>query len=297
MLQYYRKPFETTITYHEFLDQLPRFALAGERLPRQQDPIFRLPDPPAASVYWALPVLAIIVGSLLGWSRTALRPMLVTFGVATLLGALVALVSPAAVEVRFVPWIGLWFILALVAILAAPPQRWASGVAVVALALALTWMGIRDVAMLPNAPVREAIQQADQLAPPGQRVVTTYLGAMEAAQLYGGDISRPAGIRFAHDMPHLLAVEEQSLVETTRRPWLVVPFEDLLRRRNNGAPETRGMWTHLLRNYRLVVRLPGRVTPVAIYAPRDGASVAWENGSMGFLPEIDSLQRTATSLK
>jgi len=145
-------------------------------------------------------------------------------------------------------------------------------VAAVTLALMLTWMGLRDAAMLPNEPVREALLRADELAPPGERIVLTYLGAMEAAQLYGGEASAHE-IGFAHDLPHLLAAEERSLVASTQRPWLIVPYEDLMRRRNNGAPETRGMWTHLVRNYRLVTRLPGRITPVAIYAPRD-ASVA-----------------------
>jgi hypothetical protein len=39
MVQYYRNPFPATGNYAEFLNQLPRYVGAGERLPRRDDPV------------------------------------------------------------------------------------------------------------------------------------------------------------------------------------------------------------------------------------------------------------------
>jgi hypothetical protein len=269
--QYYRHPYETTITYRELLDQLPRFALAGERLPRQPDPILRLPDPPAAAVFWALPVLVILIGSVIGWRRPELRAHIETFGIATCLGLLLALASPHACEVRFVPWIGLWLIVAVAALLASASQRWTRGVAVAGVALLLALMGWFDVTQLPNQPVREAIALADKLAPPGVRIVVTYIGARESASLYIAKVEHHQ-IEAAHDMRRLVAAEQQAVLDTGRRPWLIVLYEDLARRRNRGPEDSAGLWTTLVKEYRLKERLPGRVSPVAIYAPRDDAA-------------------------
>jgi hypothetical protein len=253
MLTYYRQPYETTITYREFLDELPRFALGGERLP-------------SAAIYWALPMLSVMIGSAIGWPRAALRPLLVTFGVATLLGISLPILAPAATEVRFVPWAGLWFIIAIASLLLAPPQRWARGVAIAGVALLLAWMVVRDAKQLPDQPIREAIVAADQVAPPGVRIVLTYIGAREAAYLYGPRATRHA-IDAAHDMPRLLEAEQRAVLETGQRPWLVVFYEELARQRDAGPEDSRGLWTHLIKQYRLVARLPGRISPVLVCAP------------------------------
>jgi hypothetical protein len=274
MARYYRHPYETTITYREFLDQLPRYSLAGERLPREIDPILRLQDPPAAAVFWALPVLTLFIGSVIGWRRMELRRTIDTFGYATCLAMLLALVSPHACEVRFVPWIGVWFIIAVAAILTSATQRWARGVAIVGVALLLSLMGWFDVTQLPNQPVREAIALADKLAPPGVRIVVTYIGARESASLYIDRVKHHQ-LEAAHDMPRFVAAEQEAVLETGRRPWLIVLYEDLARRRNHGAEDSAGLWTTLVKEYRVVERLPGRVSPVAIYAPREaGGGVA-----------------------
>jgi hypothetical protein len=269
--QYYRHPYHTTITYREFLDQLPRFALVGERLPRRPDPILRLPDPPVAAVFWAMPGLAIIVGTGMGWRRTELRTTIQTFGIATCLGMLLALASAHACEVRFVPWIGVWFIVAVAAILTTPTQTWARSVAVAGVVLLLALLGWSDVNQLPNQPVRDAIALADKVAPPGVRIVMTYIGARESASLYM-DRAAHHQIDAAHDMPRLAAAEQAAVLETGRRPWLIVLYEDLARRRNREAEDSAGLWTTLVKEYRVVERLPGRVSPVAIYRPRDDAA-------------------------
>jgi hypothetical protein len=186
---------------------------------------------------------------------------------------LLALASPHACEVRFVPWIGLWFIVVVAAILTTPTQTWARGVAVGGVALLLALMGWFDVTQLPNQPVREAISLADKVAPPGVRIVMTYIGARESASLYIDRVTHHQ-IEAAHDMPRLVAAEQQAVLETGRRPWLIVLYEDLARRRNRGAEDSAGLWTTLVKEYQVVERLPGRVSPVAIYAPRDDAGSA-----------------------
>jgi hypothetical protein len=273
MVQYYRRPYDTTISYHEFLDQLPRFAMAGERLPRQSLDILREPDPFSGSVYWALPVLVVLVGSAFAWASVALRPMVVSIGVVSLLGVLSPLINGGTTEVRFVPWAAVWFCIGVVAILASPHGRLMRGVAGVGVILLITWMGMRDSAMPANQPIREGIQLADHLAPAGYDLMVGYLGAREAAYLYGDEA--PGHLVLAgHDAPRWAASEERAERETGHRPWVIIFYEDLARRRNDGPEDSRGLWVHLMKNYRLVTRLPGRISPVAIYEPREEGNVA-----------------------
>jgi hypothetical protein len=273
MVQYYRHPYDTTIGYREFLDQLPRFALAGERLPVESLDILHGPDSFSGSVYWALPMLVILVGSAFAWSFAALRPMVVSVGVVSLLGVLLPLVVDGTTEVRFVPWAGVWFCLGVVAILASPRGGWTRGTGVVGIVLLLVWMGLRDAAMPADQPIREGIRLADRLAPVGYDIMIGYLGAREAAALYGEQAGGHL-VLAGHDGPRWAASEEQATAETGHRPWVIIFYEDLARRRNDGPEDSRGVWTHLMKNYRLVTRLAGRVSPVGIYEPREEGNVA-----------------------
>ncbi len=266
MMQYYRQPYQPTITYREFLDQLPRFALAGQRLPE-------FDHPPGGSIYWALPLLVVAVGTAFGWAKMNLRPMLISFAAVSLLGIVLPLICPTATEVRFVPWAALWLCIAFVGILVSPTQRWTRVVSAIAVILLLAWMGLRDAIMPPNQPVREAIALADHLAPAGERIMIGYLGAREAAYLYGDEAATHEVVA-GHDVPRWLAAEQQALAETGHLPWVVILYEDLARRRDAGPEDSRGLWTHLIENYRLVARLDGRITPVAIYSPREQGNVA-----------------------
>ncbi len=271
--RYYRQPYDTTISYREFLDQLPRFALAGERLPRQSLDILRPPDSFSGSVYWALPVLVILIGSAFAWSSVELRPTVVSIGVVSVLGVLLPLVSAGATEVRFVPWAGVWFCMGVVAISGSPHGRLMRGVAVVGVVLLVIWMGLRDAAMLGNQPIREGIALADHLAPAGYDLMVGYLGAREAAYLYGEQAGGHL-VLAGHDAARWIASEQRALRETGHLPWVVIFYEDLARRRNEGAEDSRGVWVHLMKNYRLVTRLPGRVSGVGIYEPKEEGNVA-----------------------
>ncbi len=275
---YYRHPFPATMDVRQFLDALPRYALAGARVPvRPFDP-FRPaglpgpPDPAGSSVFWALPVLVLIIGSVLGWNRFPdARPLLATLATVTVLGAALPAVVAGAAEPRFVTWVGPWFCLAVTLLLAAvaaarPPvggaaygRGFAAAGAVVLLALFARW----DGTMPPNQPVREAMRWANRHAPPGRPIVVAYIGANEVPDCYGGDVPdhallpAPTGDLFRD----CLAATRG---RTGRLPWVVVLFEDLARDRNQ-----HGLWTDLWGHYRPVARFDGRLTPVAVYAPRD----------------------------
>jgi hypothetical protein len=183
------------------------------------------------------------------------------------------LISSAATEVRFVPWAAVWFTIGVVAILTSARTRSIQAASVVGVVVLVTWMGVRDATMPPNQPIRDGIRLADHLAPPGYDLMVGYLGAREAAFLYG---EQSAGhlVLAGHDGATWIAGEERAVRETGHRPWVVIFYEDLARRRNDGAEDSRGVWVHLMKNYRLVTRLAGRVSAVSVYEPKEEGNLA-----------------------
>lgn len=272
MAQYYRNPFPEVHNYAAFLDGLPRFAIAGERLPRRSNSIVILPDPIGGAVYWALPVLVMVVGTVLGWRRPALRRLLVSMATATLLLAAAPLVLKASWHERFVPWAGVWVCVAIAVIATAPRDPLGRAAGVAAVAAIIGWMAWRNVVFLPNQPIREAIALADQLAPPRAQLMTVYLGARESAALYA-DQAPDRVLLAAPDLPTWRSGEASAIASTGALPWVVISYENRACRRDRDA-DSLGVWTHLTQNYRFVRRLDGRVTPVAIYAPRAQPTVA-----------------------
>ncbi len=287
LIAYYRHPYPTG-TYRRFLDALPRYVLTGERTPRQRvDPALPAPldhaaDPPGSALYWALPVLATILGTALGWPRfPAARPLLATLGTATVLGLLLPLVVRSTSEVRFDAWAVLWFCLAVGLLLAAiadvrTPAGWAApgrGVAAAAAAvlvgLSLTWA----TRLLPNQPVREAMALADRLAPPGGPIVVAYVGHLETAALYAADAPDHVVLP-AYDADDLARAQAEGRAENGRLPYVVVLFETMARDADPADRGTAGLWRELSTRYRVVARLDGRLAPVAIYAPLDQPTTA-----------------------
>jgi hypothetical protein len=259
---YYSHPYPPTMDYRQFLDWLPRYAMAGIRLPQSSDP---LAPPATGAVFWALPTLLIIFGSVVGWSCQALRPMLLTMALATVFGMLLALVDSGATEVRFVPWVLLWFCIAAVAAFLSAPNRIGKIAGVLGLLTLISWQTMQDMAMLPNQPIREGFQRADKLVPPGEDILVLYLGARESIALYGNTehVLLPAP-----DTASMLAMQKKALIETGHLPWVIIFFERLAADRDRGPGEARGLWRSLMKNYHLATpRLPARLTPIAIYAP------------------------------
>jgi hypothetical protein len=251
---YYRNPYPTTMGYREFLNALPRFAMAGISIPH------------GPAIFWALPVITIVIGSVLGWSRVSLRPILITFGVATLLGVLLPLVIPAATEVRFVPWILPWFCIAVVCAFLSDRPRWGKIVGFLGLFTLIGWQVLQDVTLLPQQQIREGIQLIDKIAPPGRDIMVLYLGARETAVLYGNTTHR---LLPAPDTRSMIFMEKKAIAETGHLPWVIIFYEKLARDRDFVGPrETRGLWTNLVTLYDAGPTLPGRLAPVTIFRPK-----------------------------
>ena len=277
LVSYYRHPFTATTTEARLLDSVPRHALAGLRLPPHTvDPL--LPpwqrswpaDPPSAAVFWAVPVLAVVLGSAVGWQRFPdARPLLATLGTATVLGLLLPLAVPAAAEVRFVTWAAPWFCLAVVLLLASAAGtrstlgRAAAGVGLLVL---VGQFAVWDTDRRPNQPVREAIQWADQHAPPGRAILVAYVGALEAVDCYAGDAATH-GLLAVPDAERFAKATARARQTTGHLPYVIVPFEELTRDREPVA-----IWRPLATDYVRVARLPGRLVPVAVFAPREDAA-------------------------
>jgi hypothetical protein len=273
LIAYYRHPYPAA-TYRRFLDGLPRHVLTGQRTPRLPVDLAlpavldRPVDPHGASVYWALPVLAVIFGTALGWPRYPdARPLLATLATATAVGVTLPLVLRGASEVRFVLWADPWFCLATGLLIAAIADvRTAGGNAVagrsLAVATGVLLVGLMvwwDVRMPVNQPVREAVALADRLAPPGVPIVIAYVGDLETTLLYGNQAA-------THDV--LPAFDAAALDRIGGGAWVVMLFEQMARDRAASDPAAAGVWRELTTRYRLVARLDGRVSPVAVYAPR-----------------------------
>jgi hypothetical protein len=264
LIAYYRHPYAATMSYRRLLDWLPRYAWTGERLPR---------DGSTGSIFWAVPVLTIIMGSVLGWQRPAVRPLLVTLLAVTALGLGLAAVDPAAVEVRFIPWVAPLFCLAIAAALTTvpgKPARIAGGLgfaAILFFSLQLDWR------MLPDEPIREGIALADQRVPPDRRIVVLYLGARESIFLYAFNPPRSHVFVPADDETMMETATREAVQSTGYLPWVLIYFEQQAKDRDAEPGPAHGMWSDLVRHYHIAARLPARLGAVTLYAPDQGGPV------------------------
>ena len=134
----------------------------------------------------ALPVIIIVIGSVLGWQRAALRPMLITFAMATLLGVLLPAVIPAATEVRFVPWILPWFCIAVVSAFLSDRPRWGKIIGFLGLFTLMVWQLMQDLTLLPQQQIREGIQRIDKITPARRRPYGVVSGGARGSRFYTG---------------------------------------------------------------------------------------------------------------
>jgi hypothetical protein len=261
ILAYYRHPLIAPDDYVDYVNQLPRFALAGQYLPTPTDILAKRPDPFVGAIYWVVPVLLVAGGSVVAWSCAALRVNLVSMGAATAAGLLLPMVIGAAGQVRFVPWSALLVCIALTAIMLQVRSRWGTATMLSGVLAAAGWMSFCDVVIPPNQPVREAIGLADHLAPPGAKIVVAFLTAPESVTLYGSEAARHE-VRAAPAIPSFLSIERAAMGATGSKPWVVISYEKIV------YDVSHDFWRHFSENYCLVIRLPGRISPVGIYAPR-----------------------------
>jgi hypothetical protein len=119
--------------------------------------------------------------------------------------------------------------------------------------------------------VREAVALADRLAPKDGPIAIAYVGAFETCTLYSA-VAPDHPLLPALDGDQLTRVEGLGRAANGRLPWVIILFEQMARDRSATDAGTAGLWRELTTRYRLVARLDGRVTPVAVYAPREGAA-------------------------
>ncbi len=241
MHAYYKVEHEPTISYMQFLRQLPVQAITG-----QKDSGL----PP-----W-LPVAVMVVGGYLAWKREMLRPAVLTFAVASVLGVIAPLASRAAGEVRFVPWLMLLYVIALAGIVMELWQRrglWVGAVALVA--LFVVHAGVQYVHMyrVPCQPIREGMDRIGKIAPRDAHVILVNMGAHESAFAYG-DMA-PQWVECAYTVEDLQDRERAG----TGPVWAVISFERIVRR------EGTEVWDYLQAHYTLRDSLPGRIAPFDIY--------------------------------
>jgi hypothetical protein len=263
---YFQHNQKASISYLDLVTQAVRHAHAGDHAPGI-----------AALV---LPLVVMIGGGVVAWHRVAggpecppttdknvcptnIRAMLLTFAVASVFALLVPLAVPSAGEVRAVLWLIPLYCLGAGAIIAAalphPRLRWAGAAAGVILMIVLS-LRTYDVLQMPGQPIREAIARTRQLAPAGTRVIGVYMASAEARILYRGIDA----IGYSADPDPGLHVPPSIQDAEAASPSVVavVFYESFIQR---DQPE---LWTYLQEHYTLVERLPGRISPAALYVSK-----------------------------
>jgi hypothetical protein len=259
---YYQHPMTMTAEVGDFANQLPRFALAGQYIPGGVDPLVHIPDFRRGLWWWCLPVLALAFGLRCARRNSNLRPPILVMAIATLLFFPLALLSVKVAQVRFAPWCALWLVLSLVAITERIQFRWGNFAALAVVAVSATGFLWRDIVLLPSQPIRQAMLLADAQAPPDVQIVSALLTADESARIYGRQCVQHHQLVVAASPPMFAQVERAAFKKTGRRPWVILSYEDMPR---ELRPD---FWDYFQTHYQLQTRLPGRITPVAIYRPR-----------------------------
>jgi hypothetical protein len=260
---YYQHPLAVSSSWADFVNQLPRFAFAGEYVPTGIDPLIHTPDFQPGFVDWLVPVASLVIGSVLVRHQRELKPQLAVMATATLLLLFVSIFNAETAQVRFAPWCGIWLMLALASI-----ANWSrvhlGKVAMIAVVIfAGGWFIFRDVVLLPAQPVREALMLADSAAPANSDIVLALLTSSESAKIYGKETIHHHPLIVADD-PHAFAQAERAAIEKTgHRPWVVLSFEYMP---HDLRPD---FWRYFVQHYQLQTRLSGRISPVAVYRPAD----------------------------
>jgi hypothetical protein len=260
MLRYRAAVHRPSLSYGQFLADLPRFLLMGWS-PREGH--WFSPNIPAV-VAWIVAFGVIGGGIIIAFRRRILLPEVITFAVATVLSLLVPLLLPDAGEVRFAAWIIPLFLVSLSLLLTPSPcllvplspcfPAPSSFRRFVAPSLLLILSAIPLIALwrIPAQPVYEAIAAAeDHVAESGGTIVGVYLSADEARAVYQPE----PPMLVAYDLPALQRMEQ----ERPKPLWAIVFYPQFL---NRDRPE---LMQHLAANYQLVQRFDGRISPVILY--------------------------------
>ena len=236
---YFSQLHPASLTYLQFLGQSIRCAQAG--------------DPISGVAHLLIPLMVMGVGLCFAWSWIALRPLIVTFAVASLLGALVPLAVPSAGETRSMLWLIPVYTLSVFGLVSL--NRGRIFIAVI-LPLGFFAMRVHDIIVRPAQPIRDAILDARAIADK-RSVVGVYMASAEAKLVYGLDAIAYT-VEPQRDLPALRTVETFS----PSKPVLVVFYPEYLRR---DQPD---LARYLREHYQLVRVLPGRISPAEIWEPK-----------------------------
>ena len=139
--------------------------------------------------------------------------------------------------------------------------------AVASAAIADYWISIT-----PSQPIRDALVLTKKKADEGHPIIGIYMGSREGGALYGGihflayQLNSDDPPR-ADSLPSLKQAEARiAQIPNARSPYAVVFFEYFMQR---DQPD---LWQYLQKNYQVVERLPGRLSPAAIYERKSTAA-------------------------
>jgi hypothetical protein len=259
---YYQHPLKMTADVADLANQLPRFAFAGQYVPDGLDPLVDRPDARAGIIYLLIPVVLIAIGSKLAWKNAELKLPLAVMATATLLLFCVSLFNPESAQVRFAPWCAIWLIVSISAIALWLQRHWKTPVAVVAIAVTTGWFVYRDILLLPSQPVREAMMQADAIVPTNTPIMMALLTANDSARIYQNRTIHRHEVIIANGPGDVVNAERTAIERTGHLPWVILSYEYMP---HDLSP---GFWDYFQSRYELQMRLPGRISAVAIYKPR-----------------------------
>ena len=262
MIAYGKHPLSAPADFGGFVDQLCRFAGSGQYFPATYDPSQQPHGFNGSSLYWLIPLLLVAVGMRTRPKGTMVRPVGLIMGLATAIAIAGAAASSGFGQVRFAPWAGVCVCVGVAVLLDSVRRRFGRVVFLAAFLTVIGWMAWTGFTLPPDQPIREALQLADQLAPAGTPITAAFLNADGGERWYGDRVSHHP-LSSATTPAAFIASEARTLAATGHRPWLVISYEYLV---HDYAPDA---WLYLTSRYRVVTRLPGRITSVAIYAPRD----------------------------
>jgi hypothetical protein len=260
LLAYYHHPLPAPNDYVDFVNQLPRFSLTGEYLPRPIDLLDNRPDPLVGWIYWLAPIVIFVTGSAITWKRSESRLVLLAMGLPFAIATTVALIFHSAGQVRFVPWSACWMCICIASIVIWIHTRLGRSAGFLLLVSVCVWMVRLDLTMPPSQPIREALAMVDQVLPPQQPVIAALLTAPQSVALYGPLVTQHPLV-VAATIPAFLQAEAQVISATGQRPGLVMSYEYLVR---ELQPD---FWNYISLHYKLVERLPGRLSAVSVYEP------------------------------
>lgn len=246
--EYFSSPQKPSISYATFLNQTFRFAQAGDNI--------------AGIAAVVTPLLILTCGGWLAWRNRLATPSVITFTVASIGGLLLPLLIRPLGEVRAMLWLIPLYCIGATAILTVPlraPIFRAARATAAALLLAFLMLRCYTLWRTPTQPILDAVLVARDMVGNDQTpIVGLYMASLETRQLYGGltHIAYQLDVD-ASGLPALRDIE--SHLAPTSKPVVIVFYESFLQR------DQPPLWQYLQDHYALVQRLPGRISPAAIY--------------------------------